>query len=149
MNKLFYDGHKVYYDSKGYAVIWLDGRDQKVHVLEWERHNGPKPSGHEIHHRDRNKSNFELSNLELLTHSDHQKVHAGWIRDGMEWTAKPCTTCGKVLPLADFYPRKGYTPSANCRECHCLKTLAWGQANRDKRRAIGLAYYYRKKAMNA
>lgn len=102
-----FEGHGIFYDQKGYACIWINDRSIKIHVLVWERENGPKPVGHEIHHKDENKGNFSLSNLELLTNSDHQRVHAGWIRENGEWVAKPCNRCHRVLSFDNFYPRKG------------------------------------------
>ena len=68
---LTYDGFNVYFDAKGYACIWLDGKNRKVHVLEWEKHNGPKPAGHDIHHKDHDKQNNDISNLELHSIPEH------------------------------------------------------------------------------
>lgn len=144
-----YEGRKVYHDAKGYACVWLEGKNRKVHVLEWEKANGPKPKGFEIHHRDEDKGNWELSNLELMTNSDHQKTHAGWVRQEGKWVAKPCTECGEVLPLHEFYQRKGLTPSARCKPCHCSATKRWAEENPEKRRAIGLSYYYRRKEVES
>lgn len=144
---LQFEGRAIYHDRKRYACIWLNGRDVKLHILVWERANGPKPAGHEIHHRDHDKSNFDLSNLELLTCSDHQRLHAGWVRgeDG-QWAAKPCTACLEILPLTEFYPRKGYTPSARCKACHCAATKAWGEKNPEKRREISRSWWERRTA---
>lgn len=139
------DGYPVWTEPKGYKVIWKDGRAIKAHVYVWEQANGPKPNGYDIHHIDHDKGNYDLKNLALLSKSDHQKVHAGWVAEGGEWVAKPCMGCGSVKPLADFYPRKGREPSALCKPCHCRKTQEWAGKNRAKRRAIALAYYYRNK----
>lgn len=143
---LSYDGRRVYSDHKGYALVWVDGRDRKVHVLEWERHFGPKPEGHEIHHRDEDKGNWSIDNLELLTNQDHQRLHAGWVKENGEWAKKPCTACGALLPISDYYARKGYTPTARCKPCHNIAVAEWASVNREKRRAINLAYYHRSKA---
>lgn len=140
--RVLYEGRKVFYDAKGYACVWTGGKSRKVHVLVWEAANGPKPPGHEIHHRDENKSNWQLDNLQLLTHIEHQRLHAGWVKAGDEWIAKPCTTCGVVKPLSKFYPR-ARTPSAKCKPCHNASSVVWAANNREKRRAISLAYYYR------
>lgn len=115
-----YNGRGIWYESKGYACVDIDGRTCKVHILVWESANGKKPDGYEIHHIDGNKTNFDLRNLELLSRSDHQRVHAGWVRDTTgNWIAKPCTECESILPLNAFYPRGlNRTPSAKCRECH-------------------------------
>lgn len=114
-----FEGKRVYYDHKGYALAWIDGRDTKIHVWVWERKYGPIPDGYVVHHKNHDKGDFRLSNLEILSHSDHQRVHAGWIREDGEWITKPCTDCGLTLPLDNFYSRGvGRTPSAKCRPCH-------------------------------
>lgn len=102
---------KVWADAKGYACVWINGKSKKCHVLTWESANGKKPNGYDIHHIDENKFNYSLENLELLSHSDHQKVHAGWTKEGGGWAKKPCTKCGLVLSLDCFYPRKNLTPT--------------------------------------
>jgi len=111
-------GRKVYYDKKGYSIVWINGKNQKVHLLVWESHYGAKPKGHDIHHKDFNKSNFDIGNLELVTTSDHQRIHAAWVRVENEWTHKPCNGCNQTLPLNIFHKTKSGKHSALCRECH-------------------------------
>ena len=53
---IFYDGHKVYMNGK-YPAICLNGQNQHVHRLEWEKHNGKIPEGFIVHHKDENKLN--------------------------------------------------------------------------------------------
>ena len=138
-----YEGTRVWFDAKGYACVWRDGKTKKVHVLVWESANGPKPHGHDIHHIDEDKANWTLENLQLLTTTDHQRLHAGWVKDsGGEWISKPCTMCGAIKPLAEFYPRKP-TPSARCKPCHAIKCGEWSAKNIEKVRAIKLAAYHR------
>lgn len=112
-----YDNHKVYYSKKGYAVIWCSGKNKMVHVLEWEKYHGPKPIGFEIHHIDQDKGNWYINNLELLSNSDHRRVHAGWVRHNGIWIMKPCKDCKQLLPLDSFYQRKGLTPYQRCIPC--------------------------------
>lgn len=140
-----YEGKKVYYDKKGYALVCINRKDVKVHLLVWESSNGKKPNGHDIHHKDEDKGNFNLSNLELLTHSDHQRVHAGWIRKNGEWAEKPCSGCNEVFPIGHFYKRKGFTPASKCKNCHGELTRAWAKKNPEKKKRIALDYYYRSK----
>ena len=47
----------------------------KLHRIVWELFNGPIPEKHVIHHKDHNKLNDRLDNLEMLTISDHMKHH--------------------------------------------------------------------------
>jgi hypothetical protein len=112
-----YDGRTIYFDKKGYAIVWVDGKNRKVHVLEWEKHNGPKPAGYIVHHKDHNKANWTIDNLQLVTQSDHLRIHAGWVMENGVWVKKPCKDCGQILPLDLFYQRKGLTPSNRCVPC--------------------------------
>lgn len=41
-----------------------------VHVLVWEEHHGPVPTGHAVVFRDGNKRHIEISNLELITRAE-------------------------------------------------------------------------------
>lgn len=60
--------------------IWrLTGNYYKRHITiflhryVWEKNNGPIPPGYHIHHKDGNKLNSEISNLECLSASNHHK----------------------------------------------------------------------------
>ncbi|MEI3180990.1 MAG: HNH endonuclease signature motif containing protein [Lachnospiraceae bacterium] len=52
-----------------------DGSRKRLHVYVWEFYNGPVPRGYHVHHRDEDKSNNDISNLELLSESDHLSLH--------------------------------------------------------------------------
>lgn len=47
-----------------------------IHRVVWSHYNGEIPQNCVVHHKDFNKDNNELSNLELLTFSEHAKIHA-------------------------------------------------------------------------
>lgn len=140
-----YEGFGIWYDKKGYPTIWLNNKSIKLHVYVWEKENGEKPKGHDIHHKDFNKGNYEIENLELLSYSDHKKIHAGWKRNDLkEWTLKPCKTCKQLLPIDNFYPRKGLTHSNHCIKCssenHKAKLLG-DKEYREKKRLYLKEYY--------
>lgn len=139
-------------DHKGYKCVCIKGKEYKVHVLVWESANGPKPKGNEIHHKDLNKSNYELSNLESLTPSDHRKIHAGWIRSNGKWTRKPCNRCEKILPLSDFYyanTRK--IESALCKKCHneVITERNGSTVNKQKLKTYKHEWYLKNKGVGA
>jgi hypothetical protein len=50
-----------------------DGK--RLHVAVWEEANGPTPKGWHVHHKDENKTNNQLSNLEALPGSEHLSQH--------------------------------------------------------------------------
>lgn len=56
-------------------------KDNKRHTLRlqravWEFYNGSIPEGYQIHHIDGNKQNNNISNLQLLSHQEHAKLHS-------------------------------------------------------------------------
>ena len=120
ITSIIHDGFPVYYDSKGYQCIWFNGKGKRLHVYIWEKINGEKPNGFDIHHIDMNKENYALENLVLLSKQDHRRIHAGWIKnENGEWAYKPCNKCGNIIPLSYFYQRNGHkAPSALCKICH-------------------------------
>ena len=139
-----YDNKKVWLTKKGYPTIWLNGKSKMVHILEWEKHNGPKPKGYQVHHKDENKANWNIDNLQIETQSDHLRIHAGWIRNEFNlWILKPCKDCKKLLFLEEFYQRKGMTPSQRCIDCSGpyfkKKSLVGGFK---KRRKLYMKRYY-------
>jgi len=46
-------------------------RKKLVHRVVWEEKFGKIPMGYEIHHKDRNKQNNTIENLELIKHKEH------------------------------------------------------------------------------
>lgn len=46
-----------------------------LHREIWEAANGPIPTGYDIHHKNDNKTDNRLENLELLTHGKHSALH--------------------------------------------------------------------------
>lgn len=47
-----------------------------LHRRVWQEANGTIPPGYDIHHRDHNKLNNDLGNLQLLTKAEHASLHA-------------------------------------------------------------------------
>ena len=119
------DGMKMWLTKKGYLMVWFKGKNKLVHEYVWENyHNMKKPKNMFLHHKDEDKTNYHISNLELVSEQTHKLIHANWIRDVQgTFVAKPCSYCGEIKPLIDFYDRsdygKGYSnPSARCKKCH-------------------------------
>jgi endogenous inhibitor of DNA gyrase (YacG/DUF329 family) len=60
-------------DSTGY---YLNSTiRERMHRYVWEFYNGPIPAGFEIHHINGDKSNNDISNLQLMTNADHMSLH--------------------------------------------------------------------------
>lgn len=61
---------------RGYRKIWINGEQIPEHRHIMQEHLGRKLLSSEIvHHKDKNKLNNELSNLELMSRSEHAKHH--------------------------------------------------------------------------
>src|SRR3990167_7182742 len=66
---------KGYINSLGYLIICKEGKEYLAHRLIWEKYNGTIPEGFLIHHKDRNKLNNDIMNLELTTREQHERKH--------------------------------------------------------------------------
>lgn len=69
------DNLKFTINSNGYYECTTKDR-LMLHNYIWENQNGKIPNGYEIHHKDFNKINNDISNLQLVTPSEHTKIHS-------------------------------------------------------------------------
>lgn len=79
---------------------------------------GEIPEGYEIHHKNENKTDNDISNLQMLTKSEHMFLHS---QNKAVLTEFTCKECGKI-----FYANKtvkNYFCSPKCRS-------AWRRHNR-------------------
>lgn len=65
--------HRLYFQRSAYKKF--SGKTGFLHREVWQHHNGKIPKGLEVHHIDGDTTNNEISNLELITHSQHAKKH--------------------------------------------------------------------------
>lgn len=68
-NGLFYTKNK-----NGYWRETTRNRES-LHRQIWIDNNGAIPEGMEVHHKDENKNNNSIENLEIMSTSDHAKLH--------------------------------------------------------------------------
>ena len=73
---------------------FLCGRS--IHREVFTYYNGEIPPDYVIHHEDLNKGNNEISNLKMLTNSNHRTLH----NESVKRPNKKCPNCGKI-----FHPR--------------------------------------------
>lgn len=99
----FYEGRRIGL-RVGYPVVsWQDHPIASpgaawvyVHRLEWYKHFGVIPKDFHVHHKDRNRLNWSIENLELLHKTEHAKHHAEE-RFGVCPPNPACSSCGTIF----------------------------------------------------
>lgn len=73
-NLAYCDGYKFRKDKKtGY---WLCSTlHKRLHTYIYEKYNGEIPKGMQIHHIDHNKDNNDISNLQMVSRKEHDRIH--------------------------------------------------------------------------
>ena len=95
-----------------------DGKLRFQHCIVWERHNGKIPLGMQIHHKDFDKENNAIDNLQLVTPLEHKRLHSGCRIVNHEWE-KPCKSCGeyKKCDKENWYFSRGWITGKMCKPC--------------------------------
>ena len=71
----FFNGIKFKEHSAGYMCANINGKTVLMHRYVWEFYNGAIPSGYVVHHKDENKHNNAIENLECLPNKEHSAMH--------------------------------------------------------------------------
>lgn len=56
--------------------FYFQHNGRRLHRVVWEYFNGPIPKGYQVHHKDGNRHNNDIANLDLLKDEEHYKHHA-------------------------------------------------------------------------
>jgi hypothetical protein len=75
--------------AQRYRKVKINGRSVSEHRWVWEQAYGPIPLGYIVHHRNNDKLDNRLVNLELLTHAEHSRHH-----NDKHPRVKTCEACG-------------------------------------------------------
>lgn len=118
---------KQYKETKsGYLRFKKDdeGKLRLEHCLVWEKHYGKIPPRMQMHHKDFNKTNNDISNLQLVTPLEHKRLHSGCRFVNGEWE-KPCKACGeyKICNEGHWYFSRGCINGKICKKCYIQKSL--------------------------
>lgn len=71
----YFNGVKFTKDEKtGYYLN--SSLRKRMHRYVWEFYNGEIPEGFQVHHKDRDKANNAIENLDLMPFSTHAKLHS-------------------------------------------------------------------------
>lgn len=100
------DGKTGYYLS---TVKMKDGHRERLHRYVWESENGPIPEGYDIHHVDHDKGNNDISNLLLVSRSEHQRLHSSDV---------PIEERARILIMYAVPKSKAWHRSEEGREWH-------------------------------
>lgn len=74
-NPAWKGGRRVRKD--GYVVVWTPEGERLEHRVVMEQHLGRSlRPGEIVHHRDQDKANNRPSNLEVMTQSEHARLHS-------------------------------------------------------------------------
>lgn len=67
---------KYYLANNGYYTLSSKEHYKKLlHRVIWEEHYGEIPKGYVVHHKDGNKLNNDIENLELMSLKEHGNMH--------------------------------------------------------------------------
>ncbi len=136
-----YDGHHFHLDSLGkyYITDYYYGHGQKtrkkklLHRVIWEKETGiPIPKGYIVHHKDENKDNNNIDNLELKTFSQHRRDHMLKLYENEEFLENNNKHLANVNNLA-----KSWHKSKSGKKFHKkIGKLSWKKRKKVKVRCI-------------
>jgi hypothetical protein len=132
-----YDGLKIHVGPDGYPRLCVSGSLVLLHRIVAEKHFGKMGGGIEVHHKDGNKLNYAIENLELMTHRQHMLLHA---REKLrERGCDPdthglCSTCKEIKPLSEFHSDKSRImgKAKNCKACTDKRSKEWYVAHKER-----------------
>jgi hypothetical protein len=112
--------------AKGYLRFQKDeeGKLRLQHCLVWEKHYGKIPIGMQIHHKDLDKTNNHIDNLQLVTPLEHKRLHSGFKLFDNEWK-KHCSVCSEYKPPTKehWYFSRGWINGKLCKKCFIKKSI--------------------------
>lgn len=109
--------------SDGYVAIRVIKNGKATYPLEhdvlMEQHLGRKLTVDEnVHHKNHDRSDNRLENLELVTRADHIREHHPCQRDPTKWVVVSCDFCGKDVDVRKS--KVARNPLTYCnRACYC------------------------------
>ncbi len=69
--------YKRYPDAKAWSDrAYYKAGKQRLHRVVWVEHNGAIPKGYHVHHRNHDRGDNRVENLELMRGSDHNRHHS-------------------------------------------------------------------------
>ena len=63
------------YIYRGYWMVRVGNKFREEHIVVWEKYHGKKPKGYDIHHKNFDKLDNRIENLQILKHGEHTTIH--------------------------------------------------------------------------
>lgn len=109
------------------GYIWLYNTETKTQILEhryvMEQYLGRKLESNEIvHHKDHNKTNNSIDNLELLPNKEHSRKHQ--LEHGRKYVKLRCPQCETEF---DIPKNQSYLQKNNKYNCTCCSPTCRGK----------------------
>lgn len=116
---IVYGKRKYTLDADGYYRLTTHrvGIENYLHRLVWAENNGAIPNDCEIHHKNGNKTDNRIDNLECLTASAHAQIH----HSPTPIELKSCLHCGATMELRYFSNNRREEPSQYTKRLYCGK----------------------------
>ena len=104
MHQMHY-GKKFYLDKKTGYWISTTCPHIRAHVWVWKKCKGEIEKGFHIHHKDGNKSNNSIENLEKMSAADHLSFHSTKMFEDEEFRKKRVKHLEVIRPLTKKWHR--------------------------------------------
>lgn len=102
--------------GKGYVTFHNDREHQRIVKAAGIE----VPQGYDIHHKDENKRNNDLDNLQVLPHGEHMRLHQGISPDeprAHEYVPEECPSC-HCIHLVQYRCTKRSNYTGLCKPCN-------------------------------
>ena len=95
-----FNGKRFSWDGKYYAPVGGYKQEHKrFHQEVWQYYNGEIPKGYHIHHKDGDRANNEINNLEAVKIKEHLSRHYKENWKDKDFREKVRKNCNNIRPL--------------------------------------------------
>jgi len=126
---------KLHVTKKGYLRGFHppSGRQRFEHNVVWEEHHGAIPAGMQVHHKDHDKKNNKIDNLEIMTPLEHKREHSGGRKIDGVWF-KICPVCKVEKSVEENYYKRKDGINPECKWCWIKRMVIEKRARKLRRK---------------